>query len=592
MMTLSLPRVVAVALLPCLGLPACGSSDESTPWNGKPVDGGTDAADASAEASDATSDSVPDAASPDVDGSTPVEGGTLDLCGNGLDDDGNGEIDEGCACEEGANQACFPGDPALAGKGICAMGTQVCEKKTSGEFTKTEWAACQGAGAPAAEACNGVDDDCDGTPDDGCPCVEGEEKACSTACGDGKQKCTASAWGECSAKQPEAETCNGLDDDCDGTPDDAAPCPPGKKCAGGACVDDCTPVAGGWSDWTCSTCDPCVSLTKTCTRTCTNPAPSCGGAACVGESSTSQDCGANASQPLSFSGTQTFSSCHEIRAGQVPAGVTQLTFALWGGGGGGGAPGKGGGGAYLKATLPVAQGDNIELRVACGGAPEGGGGGASYVYRNGALVMVAAGGGGGGSDGSGGGSVSWNVNAGRGGGGGAVGGVGEAGFENNNHNCGSGGGQGATQTAGGAAGVAVDNCTQYTGCSINGVAGASDQGGANGGINCSAGKSASNAWGGCSSCANGCGGGGGSGYFGGGSGAGKYTYTGGGGGGGSSWISPQVSLVSSEAGVVDVPGGTSASGYNSTAGRGGNGETNSQQNAASGGNGLVIMTPG
>jgi hypothetical protein len=70
------------------------------------------------------------------------------------------------------------------------------------------------------------------------------------------------------------ESCNGVDDDCDGA------------------IDDGLAVGGGWSDWTpwaaCS--EVCGDGSQTRTRTCTNPAPDCGGAACEGPESEVQAC--------------------------------------------------------------------------------------------------------------------------------------------------------------------------------------------------------------------------------------------------------------------------------------------------------------
>jgi hypothetical protein len=58
-------------------------------------------------------------------------------------------------------------------------------------------------------------------------------------------------------------------------------CPTGQVCYLHAC---CTVVDGGWSGWSaCSS--ACGSGTQT--RTCTNPAPACSGAGCVGSSSQS-----------------------------------------------------------------------------------------------------------------------------------------------------------------------------------------------------------------------------------------------------------------------------------------------------------------
>jgi hypothetical protein len=64
-----------------------------------------------------------------------------------------------------------------------------------------------------------VDDDCDGTCDDGFGCCRGTTGSCSTSCGTtGSRACSTScAWGSCA---PPAETCNNVDDDCDGTTDE------------------------------------------------------------------------------------------------------------------------------------------------------------------------------------------------------------------------------------------------------------------------------------------------------------------------------------------------------------------------------------
>lgn len=95
---------------------------------------------------------------------------SLEVCGNGLDDDGNGLPDDGCACEEGAEQDCFAGEPALAGVGACEWGKQTCEK-SGGEVNSGQWGACTGSGAPSPDTCgDGIDNDCNGTVDDGCAC--------------------------------------------------------------------------------------------------------------------------------------------------------------------------------------------------------------------------------------------------------------------------------------------------------------------------------------------------------------------------------------------------------------------------------------
>ncbi|MBX3186667.1 MAG: hypothetical protein KF819_06615 [Labilithrix sp.] len=72
---------------------------------------------------------------------------------------------EGCACETaGAIRDCAHG--VTGPKSACKVGRQTC---VSGK-----WSACDGANDPLpTETCNDVDDDCDGIVDNGCECTEG-----------------------------------------------------------------------------------------------------------------------------------------------------------------------------------------------------------------------------------------------------------------------------------------------------------------------------------------------------------------------------------------------------------------------------------
>ena len=107
---------------------------------------------------------------------------------------------------------------------------------------------------PPGETCNGADDNCDGEADDGFPCVRGAAVGCTTSCGTGgngtcSDLCTLPAASECA---PPAETCNGADDDCDGTCDDGFGCclgVTGVSCVNGAGVGGFRDCAGGcvWS---------------------------------------------------------------------------------------------------------------------------------------------------------------------------------------------------------------------------------------------------------------------------------------------------------------------------------------------------------
>ena len=76
------------------------------------------------------------------------------------------------------------------------------------------FSACS-ARLPAPETCNGMDDNCDGI-------VDGMTRACSTACGSGTETCTSGSFGGCTAPPVPAETCNLADDNCDGVCDNVS----------------------------------------------------------------------------------------------------------------------------------------------------------------------------------------------------------------------------------------------------------------------------------------------------------------------------------------------------------------------------------
>ncbi|MBA2699046.1 MAG: VWA domain-containing protein, partial [Nocardioidaceae bacterium] len=128
---------------------------------------------------------------------------------------------------------CLIEGPALC---LCHPGIKSCPVNGNGMFGD-----CTGELGPTLEVCNGLDDDCDGTVDEG---TDGAD--CSTNCGTGATVCMNGTISCTSTTQPTDDTCDNNDDDCDGSIDEdyvsSGACgqgPPATVCMG---VEQC--VAG------------------------------------------------------------------------------------------------------------------------------------------------------------------------------------------------------------------------------------------------------------------------------------------------------------------------------------------------------------
>ena len=204
-----------------------------------------------------------------------VEGGACD----GLDQDCDGRSDED-----------FAPDGAPCGVGACAtVGATTCVDGQLGDDCEPLLPS------PNDAACDGVDDDCDGAPDeDYAPrpvsCGEG------VCVADGETECVGGVEADvCTPGAPAGndDTCDGSDDDCDGTNDEdyvalAVECGIGAcaaqgetRCEAGEVVDDCVGGEGAGADGDCDGIDD--DCDGTADEGYEAPATACGAGACVAQ---------------------------------------------------------------------------------------------------------------------------------------------------------------------------------------------------------------------------------------------------------------------------------------------------------------------
>jgi|GEM_PF-1897025 len=193
----------------------------------------------------------------------PVYESGEELCTDGIDNDCDGEVDNGTSCAYWQDTDLIPdadadadADPGIIDVGYTGNYSDAYQLPSDVENVCSDTcvplkAECYPADINEGEVglCNGLDDDCDGKVDEGCPCSAGQTQPCFAGppnfrnvgtCQDGVQTCKVSmrgtksvgVWGDCvGGISPKQDACDNADNNCNGCVDDKLCCAPPIDCS-------------------------------------------------------------------------------------------------------------------------------------------------------------------------------------------------------------------------------------------------------------------------------------------------------------------------------------------------------------------------
>ncbi len=182
------------------------------------------------------------------------------VCGDRVDNDTDGLTDwpddPGCTSADDDDEynppECVNGgmQPCGSSMGICRPGVRFCANSV--------WGSCDGGVRPALESCNGLDDDCNGMSD------ENVSELCSINGCNGARACVPNSgvdggqFTSCIPVSSMPEVCNGLDDNCNGSVDEGVV----QACTVFGCTGVRICLPGGDGGFT--SCMPANPLPETC----------------------------------------------------------------------------------------------------------------------------------------------------------------------------------------------------------------------------------------------------------------------------------------------------------------------------------------